>query len=348
MPRIFKIKAVKSQNKQQMINRNEQQQYYYRRKLRANKMRRRIISAKNAIRNLRALVRVGLIFGFIYLGIWVLKLPQWFIDPVLLSMADDSVVKIEGNLITPKYKIIDLVKQTQLPHTQVFRLDTRELERNIAQLQPIKKVYVRRYWFPARLNVLVEERIPVFLIAPNLQTEPISAITIDGVFIDREYMPIPKKFKATKILTYGIRGDDYEQWDKKRVDEILKLIKTIEAYAKKEVKYVDLRNPKDVYVQIGDIMLRLGEINESIYNRTKWIATILPEAQSKYGRKIKYIDLRWEDARYIKLDNDMQRVEGNVKRDFSDNNIRENTDGSTNDSAQNSEGGVEFGEDEIL
>lgn len=335
-----------------MINNNEQQQYYYRRKLRANKMRRRIISAKNAIRNLRALIRVGLIFGFIYFGIWVLKLPQWFIDPVLLSMADESVVKIEGNLITPKYKIIDLVKQTQLPNTQVFRLDTRELERNITQLQPIKKVYVRRYWFPARLNVLVEERVPVFLIAPNLQTEPISAITIDGVFIDREYMPIPKKFKATKILTYGIRGDDYEQWDKKRVDEILKLIKTIEAYAKKEVKYVDLRNPKDVYIQIGDIMLRLGEINESIYNRTKWIATILPEAQNKYGRKIKYIDLRWEDARYIKLDNNMQRVEGNAMRDFSNpanlNEDTKNTNGEANNGAENSEGGAEFGEDEIL
>lgn len=282
-------------------------------------MRRGIISAKNSIRNLRALIRVGLIFAIIYFGIWALKLPQWFIDRDLLAVADSSVVMIEGNLITPKYKIIDLVKQTELPYTQIFRLDTRELERNIAQLQPIKKAYVRRYWFPARLNILVEERVPVFLIAPNLETEPISAITIDGVFIDREYMPISPKFNATKILTYGIAGDDYEQWDKKRVDEILKLIKTIEAYSKQDVKYVDLRNPKDVYVQIGDIMLRLGEINESIYNRTKWIATILPEAQSKYGSKIKYIDLRWEDARYIKLDNNSKRVEGNAKRDFSDN-----------------------------
>ena len=63
-------------------------------------------------------------------------------------------------------------------------------------------------------------------------------------------MPIPPEFNATKILTYGLAGDDYEQWDKKRVDEILKLIKTIEAYSKQDVKYVDLRNPKDVYVQI--------------------------------------------------------------------------------------------------
>ena len=84
-----------------MINNNEQQQYYYRRKLRANKMRRRIISAKNLIRNFRALLRVSLIFGFIYFGIWVLKLPQWFIDGDLLRVVDSSVVKIDGNLITP-------------------------------------------------------------------------------------------------------------------------------------------------------------------------------------------------------------------------------------------------------
>lgn len=145
-----------------MINNNEQQQYYYRRKLRANKMRRRIISSKNLIRNFRALLRVSLIFAFVYFGIWVLKLPQWFIDKDLLRVVDESVVKIEGNLITPQYKIIDLIKQTELPYTQVFRLDTRELEKNIAQLQPVKKVYVRRYWFPGRLNILVEERTPVF------------------------------------------------------------------------------------------------------------------------------------------------------------------------------------------
>lgn len=294
-----------------------QQKYFYRRKLKAHKMRRRIYAAIGAIRNFRALVRVSLIFAIMAFGIWTLKLPQWYIDKDLLALADESVVKVDGNLITPKYKIVDIVKQTELPHTQVFRLKTTELEKNISRLQPVKKVYVRRYWFPARLNILVEERIPVFLIAPNLQTEPISAITADGVFIGREYMPIPPKFNATKILTYGIGGDDYEQWDKKRVDEISKLIRTIEVYSKKDVKYVDLRNPKDVYVQINEIMLRLGEIDDSIYNRIKWISTILPEAQSKYGQKIKYIDLRWEDARYIKLDNNMQHVEGNKKRDFS-------------------------------
>ena len=34
--------------------------------------------------------------------------------------------------------------------------------------------------------------------------------------------------------------------------------------------------------------------------------------------QIKYIDLRWEDARYIKLDNNKKHVEGNTKRDFTE------------------------------
>lgn len=279
-------------------------------------MRRKVIAAKNSVRRMRAFIRIFLIFLIIYFGLWTLKLSQWYINSDLLSKADSSVVKIEGNDITPKYKIVDLIRQTELKKTQIFRLETTELEKNIAQLQPIKKVYVRRYWFPARLNVLIEERTPVFLIAPNLESEPISAITEEGVFIDREYMPIPKKFDTTIILTYGIRGDDYEKWDKKRVDEILKLITSIEAYSKQDVKYVDLRNPKDVYVQLEEVMLRLGEINDTVQSRIKWVATILPEAK-KLKQKVKYIDLRWDDARYIKLDNDTNRVEGNKKRDFS-------------------------------
>lgn len=48
----------------------------------------------------------------------------------------------------------------------------------------------------------------------------------------------------------------------------------------------------------------------------------------------------------------MQRVEGNVKRDFSDpanlNDDAEGSNGETGGAAQNSEGGVEFDESEII
>ena len=276
-------------------------QEYYRRRLKANKMKRLIASRRSAIKNFRVLLRLALIVLIILLAFKVLRLSGWYLNQDLLAVADARVIKIEGNVITPKYKIVDLVRQVQLPNVQIFRLDTTEIENNLSKLQPVKKVYIRRLWHPARLNIIVEERTPVFLITPTLESEPISAITTDGILIDREYMPISPKFHTYKIITYGVRGDDYEKWNKERVDEILCLTKAIETYSGQNIEYIDLRNPTDVYIKLSNVLIRFGEINDTALKRAKWIATILPEA-AKFKQKIKYIDLRWEDAHYIKLD----------------------------------------------
>ena len=276
-------------------------QEYYRRRLKANKMRRLIASRRRALNNLRVLLRLCLIVFIIFFALKVLRLSGWYLNQDLLAVADESIIRIEGNAITPKYKIVDLVRQVNLPNVQIFRLDTTEIEVNLLKLQPIKKVYIRRLWHPARLNIIIEERTPVFLITPALDAEPISAITTDGVFIDREYMPISPKFHTYKIITYGVRGDDYEKWNKSRVDEILRLTKAIETYGGQRVEYLDLRNPNDVYIKLKKVLIRFGEINDTSLKRAKWVATILPETE-KFKQKIKYIDLRWEDAHYIKLD----------------------------------------------
>ena len=42
------------------------------------------------------------------------------------------------------------------------------------------------------------------------------------------------------------------------------------------------------------------KINDTSLTRARWIASILPEAK-KYNQKIKYIDLRWEDSYYLRL-----------------------------------------------
>lgn len=282
-------------------------QEYYRRRLRANKMRRLITSRRVAIRNFRILLRMFLIVAIAIFGLKVLKLSGWYLNQDLLAVADSRVIRIEGNVITPKYKIVDLVRQVELPNVQIFRLDTTEIEKNLLKLQPIKKVYIRRLWHPARINIIIEERTPVFLITPALNAEPISAITTDGVFIDREYMPISPKFHTYKIITYGVRGDDYEKWNKSRVDEILRLTKAIETYGGQRVEYIDLRNPNDVYIKLEKFLIRFGEINDTALKRAKWVATILPEAE-KFKQKIKYIDLRWDDAHYIKLDESLPKA----------------------------------------
>ena len=122
---------------------------YQKRRLKVNKIKRQISANRALLQRFRVLLSFLMILGITYFCYWTLKLPQWYINSASLAKASSDVLKIQGNSITPDYKIINMVRQTQLPYTQIFRLDTTELENNISQLTPIKKVYVRRYWFPA-------------------------------------------------------------------------------------------------------------------------------------------------------------------------------------------------------
>ena len=274
---------------------------YQKRRLKVNKIKRQIAANRTLLYRLRVLLSLIGVVLICYFCYWALKLPQWYINQDKLNKASSDVLKIQGNIITPDYKIINMVRQTQLPNTQVFRLETKELEENIEKLQPVKKAYIRRYWYPARLVINVEERVPAFLLVPNLESEPNSALTTDGVLIDHDYLPLNPSIKTKKLLTYGVRDGLDEVWDKKRVEEILKLVKALETYSAQEVQYVDLRNQKDVYIMLQEHLIRFGEINDSAFTRAKNIASILPEAR-KYSQKIKYIDLRWDDSYYLRLE----------------------------------------------
>ncbi len=284
---------------------------YQKRRLKVNKAKRRIAANRALLNRFRILLSLIMSAAICYFGLKVLKLPGWYIDSEKLYGADPSVLTIQGNLITPYYKIINLIRQTQLPNTQIFRLSTRELEENISKLQSVKNVYVRRYWHPARLVVVIDERVPAFVMAPNLESEPTMALTTDGVIIDHDYLPFKPQVKAKKLLTYGIKDGYEEIWDKKKVDEILKLTKAIETYSGQEIKYIDLRNPSDIYIQLGDYLIRFGEINETALSRAKWIGSILPQAEN-YNQKIKYIDLRWEQTRYFRLEDSKEQKEQTV------------------------------------
>ena len=86
-------------------------QEYYRRRLKANKMRRRVAATRAAIRRLRIFLRILSIFLILFFIYKVLGLSGWYLNPDLVEIADNKVIKIEGNVITPKYKIVDLIRQ---------------------------------------------------------------------------------------------------------------------------------------------------------------------------------------------------------------------------------------------
>lgn len=265
------------------------------------KQMRQIRRREVLINRVRALFNFVFVLFLIFALFKTVTLKQWYLNKDAFKKANSSYLKIFGNSITPDYQILNSLRFIQLPNKPIYLLKTKPLKEQLLKLSPVNEVYVLRYWFPARLEIIIEERNPILTIAPSEKVAPIAFFTQDGKLIGREYMPLPKGIKTYKILSYGTKGDDYRKWDIKKINELENLGRTIELYSKEPVEYIDLRNPKDVYVKIKSNFLRIGELNNTTLNRVKYIQSILPEAKT-LENNIKYIDLRWEEAYYIKLE----------------------------------------------
>ena len=171
----------------------------------------------------------------------------------------------------------------------------------ICELSPIDKVYIRRYAFPARMTIIVREKVPSVVIAPDEKVKPIAFFTKDGTLVGREYLPLAPVFKTIKVLSYGNKGDDYHKWNKERIQQIEKIVRYVETYAKEPVLYLDFRNPNDVYIAIKTVKIRLGKIDDTVFERIERISSILPQIKLM-DTKVKYLDLSWEKVNYLKLD----------------------------------------------
>lgn len=262
------------------------------RKLRKGRKRQSIL--RNFLRFCLTIVLIGA-FAFIS------KMPQWYLDENIFTIANGASVQILNNKIVKSHKILSVLRSIDVPNVPVYLAKTDAIEKELKTLPPVKDVYVRRYAFPARLQILVNERIPVLTVAPDVKVPPIAAFTSDGVLIGKEFLPLGKEFKTTKVLSYGNKGDDYTKWNVKKIEEIQNIVKYIETYSKESVEYIDYRNPEDVYVKIKTVNIRLGKIDEGVYDRIKRIPSILPQVKL-VDSKVKYLDLSWEKVNYLKLE----------------------------------------------
>lgn len=253
---------------------------------------------QNAFRSFMCLfVNILLISTLVY----AVKMPQWYLDKNIFTHPDSATLEILNNNIVSTSKILAALKSEKVPDVPIYMAKTKNLEDKLMQFAPIEEVYIRRYAFPARLQIIVREREPFVSISPDVNVAPIAFFTRDGKLIGREYLPLKKEYKTLKVLSYGNKGDDYSKWDVKKLLKIDNLAKYIETYSKEPVEYVDLRNPEDVYVKIKSVNIRLGRLDENAYERIKRIPSIIPQIQLM-DSKIKYLDLRWEDTNYLKLD----------------------------------------------
>lgn len=232
---------------------------------------------------------------------YLTHMPQWYLDKNAFSTSDSGALEILNNHIVSTQKILTALKTEKVPDKPIYMAKTDNLKKKLLQFTPIEEVYIRRYAFPARLQIIVREKEPFITISPDPKVAPIAFYTKDGVLVGREYMPLKKDYKTLLVVTYGNKGDDYTKWDLKKLQTLDKVAKYIEVYSKEPVEYIDMRNPDDVYVKIKSVNIRLGRLNEGVYERIKRIASILPQVQL-VDVKVKYLDLSWDEVNYLKLD----------------------------------------------
>ena len=275
------------------------------RRLKQSKMKRKIRHTQRRIKTFRVILRLLLIVGLLYLCYHVIYMKSWRLPQDALSRLNSPALKISNNKIVPSYKILAAIRQIEIDDKAIFLIRTDEIKSSILRIEPIQDVYIRRFWFPARLDIIIKERIPSILIAPNEKVEPIAYFTRDGKLIGHEYMPLRVNYKTVKVLAYCTKDDDYRKWDKPKLNFIRKLAKTIEYYSDEDVEYIDFRTPGDVYAKLKSVLLRLGPVDEVNFEETTKKLTKLPSLLPQVkllDKNIKYLDLRWDKVYYIKLD----------------------------------------------
>ncbi len=253
----------------------------------------------------RARLRVFLRFVFVlaaaYAMWFVSKLPVMYLPDNAFKIVNSEAVQIVNNNIVPTHKILTVLSRIPVPNRPIYMAKTTTIEKAIKQLPPVEDVYVRRYAFPARIQIIIKERIPVMLIAPDVKAQPVAYFSQDGKIVGREYLPLKTNIKPLLVLSYGNKGDDYKNWDLDKINELQKIAKYIETYSKEKVEYIDCRNPEDIYVKIPSINIRLGKPDGQIFNRIARLPSILPQVKM-VDSKIKYLDLSWEKVNYLKLE----------------------------------------------
>lgn len=284
-----------------MSNEEEQQhlRYHQNRRLRQAKMQRQVRKSQRRINKLRALWKLFILFMMVMLGLAVLKMPQWRLHKNAFDGLNTNSLEIVNNRIVPSQKILSALRRNQVSTKPIFLVKTDDLKRSIMQLEPVQNVYIRRFWWPARLQIIIIERTPIITISPDENVPPIAFFSTDGKLIGRDYMPLSEDFNAVRVITYG-QNDDYRNWDKTKISNFKKLANAVETESGEKVEYIDYRNPNDVYVKIPTANLRLGSFNSGSYEKVRRIPSLLPQVKM-LNKKVKYIDLRW-DTNYIKLD----------------------------------------------
>lgn len=265
---------------------------------------RQLRKRKKKLKRLKTFLRFvlfWLLIGSIY-GLFIL--PGWYLREDAFSKPNGQTIEIVNNKIIPLNILYNSLREIRIKHVPIFMMPVTDIERELKKIPAVKEVFVRRYGFPARIQIIISERIPMAVIKTELNKIPVAFATTDNVIVtNKNFMHLAESDSTLRIL---VKNPEFRKdWTIERVQYIDKIAKEVETYSGEKVQYIDMRNPNDVYVKIKSTNIRLGILDSSVFERIKRIYTILPKLKN-VNEKIKFVDLSWDKVNYLKLQNDKE------------------------------------------
>ncbi len=162
---------------------------------------RQLRKQRKKLKKLRAYAKF-VIFALLILGMYeFVKLPQWYLSSDAFSKPDTEAVKILNNEILTQNIIYDSLKNVSVPNVPIFLMSVNSIKHELFKIPVVKKVYVRRYGFPARIQIIIRERTPIAVVKSSLNSLPMAFATADGAFVtNNKYMSLVEIKPVLKII----------------------------------------------------------------------------------------------------------------------------------------------------
>lgn len=269
----------------------------HQRKLRYLRLKRRLRKWQIALARSRVLVRILGVLLLIWTIMKLSSLETWFLSENIFITYPNGSLQIEGNQIISEKQVVQALSNISLPKKPLYLLDTTLVKETLEALPPVKKVFIRRYWAPARLKIVIDEKIPVIGIKPKPNTNYVAVFTNDASIIGKKYLPLNYNGRILTLLTYA----DYKKWTYKHIKLVYTIARSLEWYSKQQLLYIDTRDYDDCYAQLKHIKLRLGPIDSKTIRKIEQLTPEVIEHAMEIKNEVEYVDLRWDDSLAIKI-----------------------------------------------
>ncbi len=212
--------------------------------------------------------------------------------PWTLKHGQDDIL-VHGNQVATVEQIRDSI--ASVTKTPLYRVNPRQLEKQIVALKAVKHAFVRRYALPQpRIVVEVLEEFPWASFSQGPEQPVESVIAQSGRMIPIKDFPT---INQPQLVFYGRPG---MKMDHGNVAQWAKWVAYISEQTGEPVEYVDLRNSNDVQIQNGDLHLKLGIADTSLTRRLGRLTSVLAAIQPMKSR-LEYIDLSLDNNIPLKV-----------------------------------------------